>query len=109
MKRKYLEIKGETKLSSVEKYTVDNYNESGIYINVDENNILELIIVDKRNLQYGWGFVIANEGEVSSEAINIVTEIPTEVITETKHTGISEDFMLKALAVATGKVKEVEL
>lgn len=81
------------------KYQVDSYDSSGMFINTDEFNNIEVFFVNKN---IGLAYFVCNESDFVFE------EAKQEEVKQ-KEESVSVNTMLKAMAIMNGYVKELEL
>jgi len=91
-----------TNITQELKFTATSYENDGFTLNTNENGVEEYFIVDKIK-DIVWFIGLASDvGRFFKE------EVKEEVKEEPK-SNLTEDFVLKMLAVANGKVKDVDL
>lgn len=98
-----IEIK-ESSVDSKNLYLSYSYNGVGIYLNTDENNVKTLMCVGID--------IVAYIGDISLiNALGITKDAPKEDEKEEVKEGfnVTEDFLLKLVAVTNGNVNQIEL
>jgi len=112
----YLKITGKTSLNSTDKWDTEKYPSVGCFVNKDETGATELIIVTQ-HIGNVLGRLINiielshSEGVAMAEGVKFITDLPTKTVTEEKavSTGITEETLLKVLAISMGNVEKVKL
>ena len=103
MRKNFIEIK-ESVVASTEKLYPQFYLKSGLFLNTDETGLKELYFVNKPG---GYALIILTNADSVLEELKLISTFDTDAGMKevTDDNKVTEDFMLRTLAVVVNKEK----